>query len=174
MDARIQEMLDHYEIRKTLAEYCHGCDRGDAEMMAGVYTGPDSFDDHASVRAPGPEYARVMTQIIRERTEAIWHGLGQSLIKVDGDTAGAETFFLALMRLPAGDVRPVINLLAGRFVDRFERIDGKWKIKHRTCVRDTSISLDVERDDYASTGFVEGTRDAQDLGALLLKLAHHA
>lgn len=61
MDARLQEMLDHHEIRKTLAEYCHACDRADAKLMGSVYTGDDSFDDHGKVRAPGPEYARMMT-----------------------------------------------------------------------------------------------------------------
>ena len=55
MDSRLQEMLDHYEIRKTLALYCHACDRADEAMMAGVYTGEDSFDDHGHVKAPGPE-----------------------------------------------------------------------------------------------------------------------
>ena len=45
MDPRLQEMLDHYEIRKTLAEYCHGCDRCDEPRMAGVYA-EGGFDDH--------------------------------------------------------------------------------------------------------------------------------
>ncbi|RYE55546.1 MAG: hypothetical protein EOP18_05735 [Rhizobiaceae bacterium] len=31
MDPRLQEMLDHYEISKTLNEYCHSCDRCDVE-----------------------------------------------------------------------------------------------------------------------------------------------
>ena len=175
MDARLQEMLDHYEIRKTLAEYCHACDRADADAMASVYTGDDSFDDHGHVQAPGPEYARTMTQLILERTDAIWHVLGQSLIKVDGDSAVAETFFMAQMSLPEKDgERPRINQLSGRFVDQLKRVDGTWKIKHRTCVRDTSITLYVERDDYASYGFVQGTRDEKDPGGALFGLVHSA
>jgi hypothetical protein len=173
MDPRLQEMLDHYEIRRTLAEYCHACDRADEAMMASVYTGADSFDDHGHVKAPGPDYARAVTGLILERTEAISHILGQSLIKVDGDMAGAETFFIAFMRLPAsGSWPPRMNQLIGRFVDRLERIDGTWKIRHRTCVRDTSMTTPVERDDYAAYGFVEATRDAADPGASLLGLAH--
>ena len=172
MDPRLQEMLDHHEIRKTLAEYCHACDRADANLMASVYTGNDSFDDHGKVRAPGPEYARVMTDIILDRTDSISHILGQSLIKVEGDTAVAETFFFALLRLPNPEERPRLNQLAGRFVDRLLRVDGKWKIKHRTCVRDTSITLVIEHDDYAAFGFKAGTRDSSDPGATLMGLAH--
>jgi hypothetical protein len=173
MDPRLQEMLDHYEIRRTLAEYCHACDRADETMMASVYTGTGSFDDHGHVKAPGPEYAKVMTGLILERTDAISHILGQSLIKVDGDTAGAETFFIAFMRLPDSDNGlPRMNQLIGRFVDRLERIDGIWKIRRRICVRDTSMTTAIERDDYAAFGFVEATRDAADPGVALLGLAH--
>jgi hypothetical protein len=173
MDPRLQEMLDHYEIRRTLAEYCHACDRADEALMASVYTGADSLDDHGHIKAAGPEYARVMTGLVLERTEAISHILGQSLIKVDGDSAGAETFFIAFMRLPASDRGPArMSQLIGRFVDRLERIDGIWKIRHRLCVRDTSMTTPIERDDYAAYGFVEATRDASDPGGALLGLAH--
>jgi ketosteroid isomerase-like protein len=172
MDARLPEMLDHHEIRKTLTEYCHACDRGDVALMAGVYTGDDSFDDRGHVQAPGPGCARIMTDLMLRRTDAASHILGQSLIKPDGDTAAAETFFFALFHIPSEEGPARLNQLAGRFVDRLERIEGKWKIKHRTCVRDTSISLTVERDDYAGYGPKPGTRDADDTRAALLGLAH--
>jgi len=173
MDPRLQEMLDHFEIRRTLAEYCHACDRADEAMMADVYTGADSFDDHGHVKASGPDYAHIMTDLIMERTEAISHILGQSLIQVEGEAARAETFFVAFMRLPGSDgAPPRMNQLIGRFVDRLQRIDGKWKIGHRLCVRDTSMTSPIERDDYAAYGFVEATRDASDPGAALLGLAH--
>jgi len=173
MDARLQEMLDHYEIRKTLSEYCHACDRADADLMGSTYTGDDSFDDHGLTQAPGPEFAEVMTRRIADRTESIWHGLGQSLVKVEGDTAVAETFFLGVMRMLPDEAKgPRINQLFGRFVDRLERIDGIWKIKHRTCLRDTSITVAVEQDDYAAFGFKAGTRDSNDLGVASLGIAH--
>jgi len=114
-----------------------------------------------------------MTGLVLERTEAISHILGQSLIRVDRDTAGAETSFVAFMRLPGQDGAPArMNQLVGRFVDRLERIDGKWKIRQRICVRDTSMTSTIERDDYAAYGFVEGTRDASDPGGALIGIAH--
>lgn len=173
MDPRLQEMLDYHEIRKVLALYCHACDRADEALMASVYTGDDSFDDHGLVRAPGPEYAEKMTALITGRTEAVSHILGQSLIKVDGDSARAETFFLGLMRLlPGEDGVSRLNQLAGRFVDELERIGGTWRIKRRTCVRDTSVTLRVEEDMQATYGLVPGTRDASDLGVAAIGIAH--
>ncbi len=172
MDPQLQEIIDHHEIRKVLTLYCHACDRGDAGLMASVYAGEDSFDDHGLVRASGPEYAVRMTANILERTDAVWHVLGQSMIKVDGDIAGVETFFLGFMRLKPVDGVSKLNQLAGRFVDKLERIEGRWKIKHRTCVRDTSITLRVEEDMQAGYGLKPGTRNAEDLGAALIGMAH--
>lgn len=174
MDARLQVLIDHHEIRQLLALYCHACDRGDRELMASVYSGPDSFDDHGLVKAPGPKYATRMTANILERTEAVWHVLGQSLIQVNGDEAAAETFFLGFMRLRPVDGMSRLNQLAGRFVDQLRRIDGRWKIHHRVCVRDTSITLTVTEDLQSGYGLMSGTRDADDPGAALLGLAHRA
>lgn len=172
LEAKLRKIADHHDIRQTLAEYCHACDRADEALMASLYT-DDSFDDHGLVRAPGAEYAEKMTKLVVDRTEAVWHVLGQSLIKVDGDEAGAETFFLGIMRLNPQDGTSKINQLAGRFVDKLVRVEGKWKIKHRTCVRDTSITLTVEEDMQASYGLVPGGRDANDLGVALVGIAHH-
>lgn len=174
MDPRLQELIDHHEIRKVLALYCHACDRADAAMMTACYTGDDSWDDHGTVKATGPEYVRVMADKIVTRTEAMSHILGQSLINVEGDSATAETFFVGFFKLPGdGDQSARMNQLVGRFVDRLERIDGAWKIRHRTCVRDTSMTTAVTRDEYAAFGFAAGTRDESDPGASLLRLAHH-
>jgi len=173
LDPRLQDLLDHHAIRTLLAEYCHACDRGDEAMMAACYSGDDSWDDHGAVKASGPEYAAIMTGRVLQRTEAASHILGQSLIRVDGDTAGAETFFVGFFRLPGEDGEPPrINQLVGRFVDELERRDGRWVIRRRTCVRDTSLTTTVNRDDYAAFGFVEARRDGQDPGAALLGLAH--
>ena len=65
-----------------------------------------------------------------------------------------------------------MNQLVGRFVDQLDRRDGPWRIRHRTCVRDISMTSAITRDDYAACGFVAGRRDAEDAGAALLGLAH--
>lgn len=173
MDARLQNLLDHHEIRTLLAEYCHACDRADPVMMRACYVEEGSFDDHGHVKASGPEYAATMSELVAQRTEAASHILGQSLIRVEGDEAVAETFFVAFFRLPSNeDDGARINQLVGRFVDELAREKGAWKIRRRTCVRDTSLTTMVTRDDYAAFGFVEARRDALDPGAAVLGLAH--
>jgi hypothetical protein len=161
MDERLQEMLDHYEITKTLSEYCHGCDRCDEGRMASVYL-DSSWDDHGAIQAPGPEFARLMTAKILATTDSLSHMLGQSLIKVSGNEAGAETYFLAVSRSTRADGVQMCNQLGGRFVDKLQRENGRWRIKHRCVIRDWSISMPVEQDWTAGSGLKEGERSNTD------------
>jgi len=170
MDTRVQEMLDHFEIRKTLGEYCHGCDRGDELRMAGVYS-EDSWDDHGPVKAPGPEFARVMMHRILTDTKSLFHLLGQSLIKINGNEAGAETYFFAVSKQARDDGVLLCNQLGGRFVDKLVRENGAWKIKHRVAVRDWSISLPIEADWEART-LTAGERSNADPSFEVLGLTH--
>ncbi|MDB5725138.1 MAG: nuclear transport factor 2 family protein [Novosphingobium sp.] len=171
MDARLQEMLDHHEIRILLAEYVHGCDRADAAHMGSVYW-DDSWDDHGITQAPGPEFARVMTERILTDSDTLSHLLGQSLIKVDGETAGVETYFIAVTTVIAADGTRSCNQLGGRYVDRLERREGQWKVKHRIAMRDWSISLTVEQDSYIRANLTPGQRSQQDPSYAALGIAH--
>src|SRR5260221_12700653 len=102
MDPELREMLDHFQIRKVLAAYCRGSDRCDSTLAASVYAA-DSLDDHGIVQAPGGEFSRVMCQMVIDTTETMTHMLGQSTIAVNGDEAGAETYFIAVSKESAAD-----------------------------------------------------------------------
>ena len=171
MDERLQEMLDHYEITKTLKEYCFACDRCDEVRMADVYL-EDSWDDHGDFAGPGRDFAKLMTEEILGTTDSLSHMLGQSQIKVDGDQAGAETYFLAVFRNVNADGTPTCHQLGGRFVDKLRREDGRWRIWHRTAVRDWSVSLPVEADYVAARGLKEGHRSMDDPAFAALGLVH--
>src|SRR3546814_9792403 len=78
IDSRLREMLDHYEITRTLKQYCFACDRGDEARMAAVYL-DDSWDEHGVYAARGPDFARIMSQAVRseEHTSEL-----QSLMRI--------------------------------------------------------------------------------------------
>jgi hypothetical protein len=171
MDERLQELLDHHEIAKTLKEYCHGCDRGDEHRMAGVYL-EDSFDDHGIFKAPGKQFAKLMMERILATTDSLFHMLGQSLIEVHGDEAGAETYFFAVSGNKREDGALMCNQLGGRFVDKLRREEGRWLIKHRVVVRDWAISLPVEADWTAAAGLQDGQRSGADPSFAALGRVH--
>ncbi len=171
MDKRLQQLLDHHEITQTLKEYCHGCDRTDEQQMASVYL-EDSFDDHGNFKAPGKQFAKIMTERILATTDSLFHLLGQSLINVDGDEAGAETYFFAVSRNRREDGVEMCNQLGGRFVDKLRREEGRWLIKHRVVVRDWGISLPIEADWTANAGLLNGQRSGADPSFAALGLSH--
>lgn len=172
MDTRLQEMLDHFEIRNVLALYCHACDRCDPELLASIYTGAESFDDHGIIKASGPEFAHQIAALIEGTTTAMSHTLGQSIIQVRGDEAKAETFFIALMIARGDDETPRLSQLAGRFIDELRRVNGHWKVYRRQAVHDMSATLKIEEDYLATNLLRRGSRDSTDPGVALLGVAH--
>ena len=158
MDLRLQELWDHHEIRQLLATYCHGCDRADEVMMASTYC-QDSWDDHGTRRMDGKRFAFETVAESIETTNIVSHQLGQSLIRVRGDKAGAETYFIATLTYPGVNN---LNQLGGRYVDWLEREQGAWKIKKRICVREWSVSQPIAGDWLATAGFVDTKRGQAD------------
>jgi SnoaL-like domain len=170
MDPRLQEMLDHHEITKLLYEYCHGCDRMDETRMARVYA-RQSWDDHGPEKCPGPEFAaRTMKGL--KATNMCVHLMGQSLIRITGDEAGAESHFIATNRIPTAEGGETLDQIGGRYVDTLVRENGHWRIKTRICIRDWSISHPLEQDWLEGKGFVAGQRSNEDPSFAVLGLVH--
>lgn len=172
MNPRLQEMLDHHEIRQLLATYCHGCDRGDEVEMASTYAA-DSWDDHGPRKMEGRRFSIETVEESLRTTTVVSHMLGQSLIKVDGDSAGAETYFIATLIYPGRyGTADKLNQLGGRYVDKLVREGGEWRIKERICVREWSISQPIEADFLAGRGFEPTRRGQQDHSYAALGLTH--
>lgn len=167
----MQEMLEHYRITKLIKEYCHGCDRGDGERMGGVYA-RDSWDDHGSFKMPGREFAAAIMANRQQRKDVMSHQLGQSLVRVDGDEAGAETYFVATVVVDDPEGKAILHQLGGRYVDELTREEGRWKIKKRLTVRDWSTTQRVEKDYMGTLGFTPGRTDGADPSFSVLGIEH--
>lgn len=171
MDARLQTLWDHHEIRELLATYCHGCDRGDEVEMASTYA-TDSWDDHGPRKMEGRRFSIETVEEALRTTQLVSHQLGQSLIRVDGDSAGAETYFIATLLYAGENGGETIGQLGGRYVDTLVREDGQWKIANRVCVREWSHSHPVAGDWLAEAGFAGMHRSQEDSSYAALGLSH--
>ena len=160
-DERLQELWDHHEIRQMLATYCHGCDRADEAEMASVYC-EESWDDHGPDKCDGKVFTQRILEKARQTTKVVSHMLGQSLIRVNGSAASAETYFVATL---IADTNPGERMtqLGGRYVDTLEREQDTWRIKERLCVRDWSSTGEIDPGYLATAGFVEGRRGSADV-----------
>jgi hypothetical protein len=143
VDKELAGLLDRDRIRSGLVRLARGEDRRDAELIRGCYW-PDAtvdfgifaggFDDYLAWVVPGSP-AVVVTQ----------HILGQSLIELAGDRAGAETHVVAYHRVDTGAEHRDL-CLSGRYLDRLERRDGDWRIAERTMLYDWQQDLGASVD----------------------------
>ena len=85
-------------------------------------------------------------QALLARYPSTWHMTGQMLIELDGDRATGEIYFHAWHRRDAGEGLQDLQI-AGRYLDRYERRDGRWAIVHRREVVDWTRT-DPAADDW--------------------------
>lgn len=169
----LQEMLEHYRITKLIREYCHGCDRGDQRLMASVYA-DDSWDDHGTLKLPGGEFAATIMRQRAARDDTMSHHLGQTQVRIHGDEAGAETYFVATVAVRDRESRTKVHHLGGRYVDDLLRVDGAWRVRRRLTVRDWSYTVTVAEDYMGTLEFIPGSTDGDDPSVEALGKVHSA
>jgi hypothetical protein len=64
------------------------------------------------------------------------HDLGNILIDIESDTAYVESYVRAYHRMRRPNGERYDHISSSRYLDRMERRDGEWRIKHRIVVRD--------------------------------------
>jgi hypothetical protein len=147
------------EIRDVLVTWNRAIDRGDVELLASTYAG-HAYDDHGqyrykSAREAASDYvARHLRWAKRH-----FHTTVQEHIELDGDVAHCESYAIAYLvtdRIAAFDpdvhlpgVDELLITVGIRYVDRFERVDGAWKIAMRDMITEwrtfsDSVPIEVE------------------------------
>lgn len=124
---RIQEVADRDEIRQALMRYCRGIDRGDEELINSAFHS-DAIDDHGT---PGP--ATELARRVASLDMQLMHFTGNILIELAGESAYVESYFISFSPVMDDGVSSTRSR-AGRYLDRFERRGGEWKIAHRMVV----------------------------------------
>lgn len=128
---RLHELLDKQAITEVLYRYCRGVDRGDRELLASVYH-DDGIDDHGFWKGLGKDFAAFINDMSRDSgSRNCQHMISNVLIELDGDVAYVESYSDAVR--DTGTHRESIQT---RYLDRFERRGGEWRIAHRLVVRD--------------------------------------
>ena len=126
-DPQIQRLLDRAAIQDCLARYARGMDRHDEELVLSAYF-EDAVDHHGQFTGSPRELAAWGA----DQHESVWdahqHFLSNVTIEFDGDIAHVETYVMFVQRRRGGGV---VDFGGGRYVDRFERRAGDWRIAAR-------------------------------------------
>jgi hypothetical protein len=91
------------------------------------------------------------------------HMICNHVCELAGETAFTETYF-AVANNNRHD--PPFGLAGGRYVDQFERRNGRWAISVRKCVAEWDATPGVDLVDKLTTAFTEVgklSRDREDL-----------
>jgi len=157
MDPSIQLLIDQQQIHDILMKYARGIDRCDFDLVRSCYH-PGAVDNHGRFTGTIEEFIPwVETQL--DQFDTTMHFLGNVLIEVEGVTAHAETYCVAYHRMKGEDVD---NLQGLRYVDRFEKRYGEWRIAERAIVVEWNRIDDVDLPGFAP-GTKRGRRDQDDL-----------
>jgi hypothetical protein len=125
-------LQDRQSILDCLMRYSRGVDRLDRELIVSAYH-RDATDDHGMF-VGGPEAFADWVVDMHSRTHVSHqHCLFNHTCELRGTVAHTETYYMFVGMNRTG---PPLAMSGGRYVDRFEKRDGRWAIADRLCVRD--------------------------------------
>lgn len=162
---------DREAIRDVIAAYAHAIDRRRWGMMERLFH-PDATFQFGTIAGDWRAFVEQARAVI-DPCLATQHQLGQ--VQFGFESAGlchTETYMTAMHTIPPGypltaafPDKGVIysGIVAGRYVDRFEKRNGAWRIARRIGLYDWREFRVVEGVDLSDTPEgAAGYRDARD------------
>lgn len=180
--SRLMELEDREQIRNVLCRYCRALDRLDMELFRRVFWEDGGFGP-GPVTSTARDFTEALLASMADKYAATHHQLGNVLIELAGSSASVETYATVYHRtLPTPDGnRKVLGGLwmtegrihehaphdftAGvRYVDRFEKRRGEWRIGERTLIFDWTQVVASNSCGFGALGpgTIIGQRDQQD------------
>lgn len=161
--AQLQALWDHMQIQKLLATYCRAIDRSDTELLKTVYW-PDAIEEHGVFNGKAWDFADFIGPMLKA-LRLTMHSISNTLIELQGDTAAVETYVTAYHLADNPDGTQTDLIVGGRYLDRFERRGGEWRIAKRLFVHDWNqnqkATVEWEAGWYAQL-HVRGRNDKDD------------
>lgn len=168
------ELLDRQAIWDCMLRYARGVDRLDEDLIRSAYW-PDARDAHGPVGGTVDEFlGRWIPQ--QGTRQVAYHFLGNHLVRLEGAVADAETYFVSNAKPFDSDA---MEMVGGRYLDRFERRGEEWRIATRAVILDWQCVTDAAEMAARLARANTGSRDTDDPSYAVLSdvvplLAHGA
>ena len=141
--------------------YARGIDRLDLVLVERCFH-PDAVLRYGEETTPAEFAANARAGLAAYRFTQ--HRVGNVIIDIEGDFARCESYCLARHRIPGGDGKVETDFLwGGRYVDRFERRNGEWRILRRTVVHDYTRFDPVTETWPGAPAFTQGRHSTDDI-----------
>jgi hypothetical protein len=133
-EARLDALLDRQDIYDCLTRMQRATDRFDRALFLSAFHEDAIIAAGPFVGSPA-ELFDWSSKLQAMAHKSTLHGLLNHSCELDGDTAHTETYYLYIAANPDDT-----NILAaGRYIDRFDRRDGAWKLAARNTLIEWSI-----------------------------------
>ena len=129
MDDRMETLLAKQEICELACRYSRGLDRLDPDLLLSVFC-EDGWCEYGFSNCSPREFVDFAMSALRDH-EANQHMIGNTLIEVEGDEAFGEVYFNAYHKVKT-DTGFEDVIIAGRYLDRYEKREGQWKMAYRS------------------------------------------
>ena len=158
----VRYLMDRAEILDCISRHARGCDRHDIDLITSTYHA-DGVDEHGDTVNPGPEYGAWANATHAETSRVHTHNITTHTCEIDGDTAHAESYAIVVLISPDSKSAQFIT---GRYIDRLERRDNRWRIAVRRSTVEGMFLADarvLQSSFFVEKGYSVGTRDRSDL-----------
>ena len=135
--AQAEAALAKAEIHDLICAQARAVDRGDTALLRSLWTADATVDVGDFYTGGVDGFCDLMLETAQSMRRMA-HTVNNEWIQVDGDAAVAESYVIAVATAP-GDDGDQDTISGGRYVDRYQRVDGAWKCSHRTFVADWII-----------------------------------
>jgi hypothetical protein len=154
------ELLAKQECYDVLMRYVRGIDRCDTELVRSAYH-PDAYDNHGAYQGDLDGFIAWVKPAVMDSLDVTMHKVGNVLIEVAGDNAFGEAY-AETHHILGEDERATDRVMPLRYIDRFERRHGAWRIAHRIVAYEWQRTDAIGSQRFAE-GYRAGHRDGSDL-----------
>ena len=132
LERAVIELQDRQAITDCLSAYSRAVDRLDRELLLSIYH-DDAIDDHGVFVGSPEAFADWVIPMHTATHLSHQHCIFNSTVDLEGDVAHVESYYMFVGLNRSGTP---LAMSGGRYLDRFEKRDGRWAIAARICVRD--------------------------------------
>lgn len=161
---QLAKLIDKAEIEDCLKRYARGVDRRDWAMVRACFH-DDAIDHHGEFCGNGDEFIE-WVRVRHAEVPFSMHYLLNCLVEfTSAGSAAVETYFWAIQRRETngtnGACQGTDYEVFGRYLDRFEKRDGVWRVAERKVAYDSTRQTPSSHHLRKIVG-VLGRRDAGD------------
>lgn len=161
LERELRYLRDRQDILDCVVRTSRGNDRFDKDLITGSYH-QDGQHELGQTIISAPEYGDHANVTHAAISEVNLHNVTMHSCEIDGDVAHAESYVIGLF---ADKGAATSRMLAGRYLDRLERRDGRWGIVLRRATVEVAMegkAILPNGKGVVGSGYLKGSRDRSD------------